>query len=303
LHLWELATGKARKQIRFDSAEVGDWSQSSDGVRLGRPPLRFSPDQKTFSITTAGSVSQYSIATGKELRRFSRDGLISFGAAFSADGRLLAAPDQYGKIFVWETASATVLASFDGGATHATLVAFSPDGKRLASAHIDGVVLVWNLEHFLKKDVRNRMESEQAWLALADAAAVAVFKKRLHPPVLPDARRFERLLSDLGSPRFATRQQATRESEMLHELAEPGFRKALALANDVETRRRLEGLLENLTQREPSPSLLQALRAVEVLEQIGTPEARELLQNYVKGLSGYRATEAAAQALERLAER
>ena len=46
-----------------------------------------------------------------------------------------------------------------------------------------------------------------------------------------------------------------------------------------------------------SPDLLQQLRAVEVLERIGTPEARALLQPLAKGAPGHRLTEAARGAV------
>jgi WD40 repeat protein len=319
LKLWELTTGKLRAQFRLDeSAGLGDWAQLSGGHAL--MPLRFLPDNKTIVIVTASSVCLYSAATGKELRRFSRDGLVGFGATFSADGRRLAVPDRSGKILVWDTATATLLASFDCGSTHAVLLSFSPDGKRLASAGMDGIVMIWDLDHFLKRGVRKDSDLEAAWKGLADMdaekayqamvvlgekprEAVAVLKRNLRPPELPDPKRFEKLLADLDSKQFAVRQKAQLEIEMLDERAEPGLKKALAATKDAEAKRRLEELLARFADRPPSPEMLRCLRTVELLEQIGDAAAAALLRWVVESMPGHRAAEAAVAALERLAKR
>lgn len=52
-----------------------------------------------------------------------------------------------------------------------------------------------------------------------------------------------------------------------------------------------------------SPVQLQLLRAVEVLEQIDTPEARRLLAELAQGAAAARLTQEAKAALERLEKR
>ncbi|MBI3822265.1 MAG: PD40 domain-containing protein [Planctomycetes bacterium] len=319
LIVWELTTGKVRRRIEFDDTTgFGDWRVL--GTSRGSTPLRFLPDGKTFAIITTHSVCLYSLATGKELRRFNRDGLVGFGAAFSADGRMLAGPDRNGKIFVWDTATATLLSSFDCGSTHAALVAFAPDGKRLASANSDGIVMIWDLDHFLKQADRKKPDVESAWHTLADRDAekafqaivmltqqprdaLVVLKKHFRPAALPDAKRFAALVADLNHPKFPVRQKAMREIETLEELAEPGLKKALTATTDAETRRRIQELLDRIESRPASPQLLQALRAIEVLETIGTDDAIALLRTIADGMPGYRGTAAAVAALERLGMR
>jgi hypothetical protein len=54
---------------------------------------------------------------------------------------------------------------------------------------------------------------------------------------------------------------------------------------------------------EPSPALLRGLRAIAVLEQIGTPEAKQLLLNLAAGAPEARLTREAKAALGRLVRR
>jgi hypothetical protein len=102
-----------------------------------------------------------------------------------------------------------------------------------------------------------------------------------------------RLVADLDDRRFAVRQAAERELEKLADQAEPVLRDALA------GRLTLEALLERLDQA-ASPERLRALRAVEVLEWIGTPEARQVLQGLVARPPETRLSREASAALGQL---
>jgi hypothetical protein len=87
----------------------------------------------------------------------------------------------------------------------------------------------------------------------------------------------------------------------LGEGAADELRKALDVRPAVETRRRLEELLERQTSL--SPTWLQTLRAVEVLEKIGSHEAQQVLKKLAKGVAGAHLTREAGAALARLAGR
>jgi hypothetical protein len=105
-----------------------------------------------------------------------------------------------------------------------------------------------------------------------------------------------RLLAALDSNRFAEREQAVQELEKLGFGAEPGLRQALATKPSPEVRRRIDRLLENL-QRAP---MLQSLRALEILEHIGTVEAQQILESLAKGAPEARLTQEAKASLDRL---
>jgi hypothetical protein len=65
-------------------------------------------------------------------------------------------------------------------------------------------------------------------------------------------------------------------------------------------RRRVESLLQKLEAKSPSVEQLRPLRAVELLEQIATPEARQLLEALAGGSRDAGLTRDARAALERL---
>jgi HEAT repeat protein len=112
-----------------------------------------------------------------------------------------------------------------------------------------------------------------------------------------------RLVTDLGSDSFAVREKAAAELEKLGEGAGPGLRKALASEPTAEVRRRVEGLLDRQQWPASAPEAVRGLRAVEALERIGTPEAREALKGLAGGIPEAVLTRAAQAALERLGER
>jgi hypothetical protein len=91
--------------------------------------------------------------------------------------------------------------------------------------------------------------------------------------------------------------------ETLGKLAEPVLRKALAAQATLETRQRVEHLLTEVDGAVTLPTLLQAIRAIEVLEHIGTPNAKEILQTVTTGVPEARLTQEAKASLERLAKR
>ena len=97
---------------------------------------------------------------------------------------------------------------------------------------------------------------------------------------------------------FAVRERATRELEGVTELAVPALHAALEKNPSAELRRRAERLLERLTEapRDQWP----VLRAIEVLERAGTPQARRVLEGLAEGAPKARLTREAKASLERL---
>jgi hypothetical protein len=86
-------------------------------------------------------------------------------------------------------------------------------------------------------------------------------------------------------------------------LAKGAYDRTLAGQPSLEVRQRIEGLLKKLRGLVTRPEKLQALRAVAVLEDIATPEARDLLARLAGGEPESRVTQEAQASLKRLARR
>ena len=108
-------------------------------------------------------------------------------------------------------------------------------------------------------------------------------------------------IADLDSDDFATRERATAELQEHGPLVAAALREVVAkTSSSAEARLRAEDLLRKITRGPISPRELRALRAVEVLEWIGTKEARARLLELTKGAADGRLTREAASACKRL---
>jgi hypothetical protein len=206
-----------------------------------------------------------------------------------------------------------------------TALAYSKDGRRLASGSMDSTVIVWDVTQLVKEvsvspDRLTTAAAQTIWkdLASADAQnafraigtlvaspaeAVPLLKERLQPIPPPNAKRLEGLLKDLDDRRYAVRQRAMRDLAELAELAAPALKQLLAREPSAETQQRVKQLLGRLEGAASSAGMLASIRALEALEQIGNPEARQVLEALTKGAPGHRLTEEARASLQRLASR
>jgi hypothetical protein len=78
------------------------------------------------------------------------------------------------------------------------------------------------------------------------------------------------------------------------------LREALAAKPSPETSRRLEGLLTRLAGGPLSPETICHLRAIQVLERVGSQDAQQLLEDLAGGSSAAPETQEAKAALDRL---
>jgi hypothetical protein len=129
--------------------------------------------------------------------------------------------------------------------------------------------------------------------------ATVLLKARAKPiPALADTAE---LIAKLDHPRYAVREEAARELSRRGTVVEGTLRTALQKPTSAEQRERLEGLLAKLNLAvPPAGDELRGLRAVWLLERIGTAEARKVLEKLAGGASGSRVTAEAKAALNRL---
>jgi len=84
-------------------------------------------------------------------------------------------------------------------------------------------------------------------------------------------------------------------------LAEPQIKKALAGQTSLEAQKRLLAIQKSF--EDPTTNELRAIRALEVLEFIDTPAAREVLRFLADDKAGGRLARAARESFERLESR
>ncbi|HTU22729.1 MAG TPA: WD40 repeat domain-containing protein [Gemmataceae bacterium] len=189
-------------------------------------------------------------------------------------------------------------------------------GGHVAASMAEGDILVWDLQpsrwpKLKGKRTLERKELAALWcdltkdartayrtigkLSAAPAPTVAFLHEHFRPTL--DGKRIAKLVADLDSDAYSTRETASRELKRMPYRAEPMLRWALQHKPSLELRRRIEPILAE--PRFPSTEDLRALRAITVLERIGTPEARGILEKLAGGAVSPE-TRAAQQALQRL---
>jgi WD40 repeat protein len=324
LRVWEPGTGKVRLEIEGEREEV-----------FGL--VAWSPDGKLLAVWRAiqgrsrgglygHRIDVWEVATGRRALRLGVDEEV-LALAFAADGRTLASVGgmRYfaagSDVVLWDLARGARAGRLSAVPSGITTLSFAPDGKTLFTGCADGCVLAWDVPR--PRAFRGRppplspAEREQLWEALADVDASRAFaaiwrlvgspgpalsllggRLRAVPPA--DPARTAWLIAALDSRRFAERETALRELEAQGEQIEGALRSVLAGRPSLEVRRRVEGLLAKLERHPPPTDSLRALRATTVLEQIGTSEARQLLNRLAAGAPGALLTKQARQSLRRL---
>jgi hypothetical protein len=200
-----------------------------------------------------------------------------------------------------------------------------PSGQALATGMRDGTILIWDLSPKVWTSMGDATshaakDFEGLWVDLADpdagkayrslyalsatpARALPFLASRLLQPVPePDRKRARQLIADLDNNRYAVREAATIELARLGQLAESEMRQALNRKPTAEMRVRLEALLKPLRGLPPRETM-RAIRAIQVLEWIGSPDAGQILEQLAHGRPEARRTQEAKATLERLANR
>jgi WD40 repeat protein len=311
-----LATGTGRLWDHRTGAVLGEHPAQ------GSPALAFAPHGHTLAaLGHAAQATVWELATGQPRRQFAtgrNTGQTSF--AFSADGRFLAVGEAEGSVVLWGLADGREVRVFAGHRGPVTALGFARRAPVLVSAGQDGTALAWDLADLPAPETAagpvTAREAQRLWrdlaaaggerageaveaLVRAPAQAVPLLRERLRP--VP-AQNIERLVARLDSDDFAEREQATEELARLGPAAAPALRKALRGEPSAELRRRARALLAKLPDGgELLPAEPQVLRALEVLERIGSPEAREVLRAVAGGSADAQATLEARAALRRLA--
>jgi WD40 repeat protein len=312
LSLWNVALGK----------QIQQWTLPHGGNHT----LLFAPTGSMIAGARYQGVDLWETATGKELpalRLPNNERGYMHCLAISPDGKTLAAADSAGVIYLWNVGTARMRAVLTGHRDGVNSLDFSPDGSRLISGSDDNTALIWDLTGIALEGTPSKTltptELTKQWDELADAdaskawragwrltadpaASVAFLQNHVHPAEV-DVVQIAKLLAALDDDAFEGRETASRELAKLGEIAVPAVRRALEAKPSPEARHRLEELVNKLDGPITIPEQARDLRCVEVLEHIGSVEARRLLAELSKGAEGSRLTHNAKAALGRLSLR
>jgi WD40 repeat protein len=290
IHVFDVASGKEVRQV-------------SNPETSTRPSVAFSPDGKTLAAWHSDHdrskcvLILWEVATGNERARVTEEECLCFPGrdmlALSPDGRTLATTGPDNSVRLWEVATGCQRFSLRGHCGPVTALGFSADSKRLASGSADTSILIWDVTGVLTDrpgapGALSRQELDALWPDLCSGDAARAYRAQakliaapketlalLKEHLYPDLKGVPQLVADLDADDFTVRQKAAEELEKRGAAAEPALRKALKVQPSIELKRRIERLLERLR--------LQALRAMEVVEHLDTPESRQLVEKLAAG--------------------
>jgi WD40 repeat protein len=291
VRLWDVATGKElRRFVGHDN-----WVQH----------VAFSPDGRTLASSSSDwSVRLWEVVTGKERGRVTGQRSMVTPLEFSPDGRFLALGGTDKLIHIHSLAEEKEVLRFSGHDGTVSCLAYFRDGRRLFSGGTDTTLLVWDVSNLAERRPEAKRlaagEAEALWrtllgrdavksyramwqLSAAPADALLLIRERLRTEPAAQARRIARLIADLDDDDFGVRERAMKELEALGDEANDALREVLRGNPSAEVRRRVEHLLKGRDPTAIPASQLRAVRAVEVLEQMRTAEAMELLKELTKG--------------------
>jgi WD40 repeat protein len=328
--LWDTTTGKrtgslplpngaANQQLAFTPDGRGLALDTNDGT-VTLYELATAGPRRMFGQSSPKAATRIAATSASPLAptRLQLDAGSRISVSPNGKSLALAATDR--TIRVWDIATGNQLAAFKGHAATLNAVAFSPDSKWLASASADTTALLWDMTKLdrpvpIAKALQSG-ELEQCWQVLAtnDGAkaftaicdltaspteAVAWIKDKIKPAAAAEMKFIEDLIAQVDDDQFKVREKATSELYKIGEPIVPALEKALSGNLTLETKRRLEQIRDRLTTRVLQGDRLRNYRAVEVLEHIGTPQARQVLEELAAGAPGTLLTISAQAALKR----
>ena len=288
--LWETGAGTPATLIRANQKTVWCADPSPDGRLIA-------------SAGGDGTVGLWEAATGEPIARLQgHQGSVNT-VAFARDGRTFYSAGADTQILVWSLAEL-----FDDGGARGEARGEGVPPLRVAGILPASAEGVSPSEESLRRcwAVLADGQAAQAYpaqrhLAAAGEPAVALIRERLKPPPPPDTARMRKLIADLDSDTFAVREQAMADLRKIGADAR-AFLQEASQSPSLEVRERASQLMEDLRNPPPlAPEMKQALRAIAVLEAVGSDSARAFLKTLADGAGQSLPSRHARAALARLA--
>jgi RNA polymerase sigma factor (sigma-70 family) len=284
--------------------------------------LAASPDGKLLATAQRdGFVCLHDPVTGSIVKEWQAHGRGSgqksgrgstSGVSFGPGGIWLATAGDR-TVALWDVATGELLHRFEGHTGRVCSARFALDGRTLLSFSDDLTGYVWDLRpNFVPADTRATAQLwddlggeplnafRAVWLAAADPKAPVVFGEKIPSPRKIDGKKFEKLIEELASSEFATRESAEKEMSGFGPTVLQLARKAREGTDSPEVRTRLDRVIRGWSEDPFAPVNWQRRRAVVAMELAGTPASRELLKRWAADAPGTLLSNAAAAASNRL---
>jgi hypothetical protein len=315
VRLWELPEGKLKDTWTLAGEPNFAAQPERYDPRIER--LAWSPDGRVLATWQLdGSIRLLQATTGRVVQQFKAEAGQGRTLAFAPTGMWLACGGWEKDFSLWEARTGQRVLRLRGHQGRVSSVAASPDGRTLISGSGDNTGLVWSLRPKLPQETRDT-ESLWADLALPDAAVAYAATWRLAEtpeaslPLLAQRLKVieaapqattRQLIADLDSDTFQRREEAAKRLRALGPAAEPALTAALRDKPSLEATRRLQQLLDELdpTASQFPVEMLRQLRAVAVLQLVGTPQCRDVLKPLAGGLPSAALTQHAKLALAQM---
>ena len=280
----------------------------------------YSPDGRWFALANDRHRTDIWDALAPRIPALSLEGDCP---TFSPDGRHVALAVQ-NDIHLVDLSGAGPTLKRIGHAGAVRALAFSADGKRLLSGSADATALIWDVSELADQplvwpEALTAQTLETAWtnllardariangaswaLSAAGEPAIALLKTKLAPCSVSQHNLIKHLVAELDDEDFEIREHASRELASQIDEARALLQETRDRKPTAEVRRRVDELLTGEIDGILGEST-RSLRALAVLERIGTAEAKALLKKLAAGAPDALLTQQAQAALQRLKRR
>jgi hypothetical protein len=298
--IWELLTGQAAWRTT-KGREVVERGETLSGKKEAKLESRstYESDVMAFCVSPDGRL----VATSERpaLSSVPGDGELSSPAIRILDARTLAEVQK--------------LEGFDYAPS---AMAFSPDGRRLASWSYDGTILLWEMTErpTISRVRMSREYLESLWRDLGSPNATIGYcamkaldagreetlrflEGRLRSVSSREVESVHELVRALDADNFEERERATTDLKPVALRYSTLLRRLQLKSKSAEARFRIAALVAERTLPN-SAETLRMLRAIQILERIGTGQCETLLTVLAAGGREARETVAAKLALKRL---
>ena len=321
--LWDLLERKIVKQIHLapDSGPLAEL--------VGVERMVYSMDGKILAIASSvkSSVDRhklvlYDVLTGQRMDAFLfKQILTPSSLSFIDNGKSLACGTVEGNIVYWNIMTGESFLE-SGKCGEIVSMCYDANDVRLVTGNSDTTVLFWRAPHW-KKDVNEGLSVSvgsneyygNRWASLRSQTdnsffdafrlfvrdgddSVAFIRRHLQPIPEPDMELITQCIRSLSDDQFEVRKKSFAQLKRFGDLAFPQLHHRLREAPLLDEKKLIQQLLreENVL----TPDQLRNLRAIQILEYIGTSDAKDLLCLISTGSTASRLTRSASASLKRL---